>query len=138
MFWELIDEILNAVLFVLLGMEVLVVVFTANELIAAGVAIMVTLLARLVSVGLPTRLLERVAGLPAGSWKVLTWGGLRGGISVALALSLPPGPERDSVVALTYCVVVFSVLAQGLSIGPFIRRALRRRSRPSPGPSSSR
>jgi CPA1 family monovalent cation:H+ antiporter len=138
MFWELIDEILNAVLFVLLGMEVLVVVFTANELIAAGVAIMVTLLARLVSVGLPTRLLERVAGLPAGSWKVLTWGGLRGGISVALALSLPPGPERDSVVALTYCVVVFSVLAQGLSIGPFIRRALRRRSRPSAGPSSSR
>jgi len=91
-----------------------------------------------VSVGLPTRLLESVAGLPAGSWKVLTWGGLRGGISVALALSLPPGPERNSVVALTYCVVVFSVLAQGLSIGPFIRGALRRRSRPSAGPSSSR
>jgi CPA1 family monovalent cation:H+ antiporter len=138
MFWELIDEILNAVLFVLLGMEVLVVVFTANELIAAAVAITVTLLARLVSVGLPTRLLERVAGLPAGSWKVLTWGGLRGGISVALALSLPPGPERNSVVALTYCVVVFWVLALGLSIGPFIRGALRRHSRPSAGPSSSR
>jgi CPA1 family monovalent cation:H+ antiporter len=137
MFWELIDEILNAVLFVLLGMEVLIVVFTANELIAAGVAITVTLLARLVSVGLPTRLLERGVGLPTGSWKVLTWGGLRGGISVALALSLPPGPERNSVVAFTYCVVVFSVLAQGLSIGPAIRNALRS-SRLLAGQSSSR
>ncbi len=125
MFWELIDEILNAVLFVLLGMEILVVAFTANELLAAGVAILVTLLARVVSVGLPTRLLEGVAKLPAGSWKVLTWGGLRGGISVALALSLPPGPERGSVVAFTYCVVVFSVLVQGLTIGPAIRKALR-------------
>jgi len=75
-------------------------------------------------VGLPVRLLRGVSGLPRGSWKVLTWGGLRGGISVALALSLPSGPERDTVVALTYCVVVFSILVQGLSIGYATRKAI--------------
>jgi CPA1 family monovalent cation:H+ antiporter len=126
MFWELVDEILNATLFVLIGMEVLLVVFSINELVAAGVAIAVTLLARLLTVGLPVGLLQRAFNLPRGSWKVLTWGGLRGGISVALALSLPAGAERDIVVALTYGVVVFSILAQGLSIGYVTRKAVRR------------
>ncbi len=127
MFWELLDEILNAVLFVLIGMEVLLVVFSASELVAAGVAIMVTLLARLLTVGLPVPLLRKAFNLPRGSWKVLTWGGLRGGISVALALSLPIGPEGDTVVALTYGVVVFSILVQGLSIGYVTRKAMTRR-----------
>jgi CPA1 family monovalent cation:H+ antiporter len=127
MFWELIDEILNAMLFVLIGMEVLLVVFPANTLVVAGVAITVTLLARLLTVGLPVALLKRVINLPRGSWKVVTWGGLRGGISVALALSLPLGPERNTVVALTYCVVVFSILVQGLSIGHVTRKAVVRR-----------
>ncbi|MDH4189887.1 MAG: sodium:proton antiporter [Betaproteobacteria bacterium] len=127
MFWELIDEILNAMLFVLIGMEVLLVTFSGNELLAAAVAIAVTLLARLLTVGLPVGLLGRSFALPRGSWKVLTWGGLRGGISVALALSLPAGAERDAVVTLTYCVVVFSILAQGLSIGYVVRRAVTRR-----------
>jgi CPA1 family monovalent cation:H+ antiporter len=126
MFWELVDEILNAMLFVLIGMEVLLVVFSVNELIATGLAIAVTLLARLLTVGLPVRLLRHVVNLPRGSWKVLTWGGLRGGISVALALSLPSGPERDTVVALTYGVVVFSILVQGLSIGYVTRKAVSR------------
>jgi len=124
MFWELIDEILNATLFVLIGMEVLLVVFSAHELVAASVAIVVTLLARLLTVGLPVRLLRGAFDLPQGSWKVLTWGGLRGGISVALALSLPAGPERNTVVALTYCVVVFSILVQGLCIGYVTRKAV--------------
>ncbi len=125
MFWELIDEILNTLLFVLIGMEVLLISYTRNELVAAGVAIAVTLFARLVTVGLPVRLLRSVSRLPLGSWKVLTWGGLRGGISVALALSLPAGQERGTVLALTYGVVVFSILAQGLSIGLVTRRAVR-------------
>ncbi|MGP1677602.1 MAG: cation:proton antiporter [Burkholderiales bacterium] len=124
MFWELVDEILNATLFVLIGMEVLLVAFSVNELAAAGVAVAVTLAARLLTVGLPVGMLQRAFNLPRGSWKVLTWGGLRGGISVALALSLPPGPERNTVVALTYSVVVFSILVQGLSIGYVTRKAV--------------
>jgi len=127
MFWELLDEILNAVLFVMIGMEVLLIVFSVSELMAASVAVIVTLLARLLTVGLPVSLLRGAFKLPRGSWKVLTWGGLRGGISVALALSLPIGAERDTIVALTYCVVVFSILVQGLSIGYITRRAVARR-----------
>jgi CPA1 family monovalent cation:H+ antiporter len=124
MFWELLDEILNAVLFVLIGMEVLLVMFSVRELAAAAVAVAVTLLARLLTVGLPVTALRAAVNLPRGSWMVLTWGGLRGGISVALALSLPAGPARDTVVALTYGVVVFSILVQGLSIGSVTRRAM--------------
>jgi CPA1 family monovalent cation:H+ antiporter len=126
MFWQLLDEILNAVLFVLIGMEVLLVVFSVTELAAAGVAVVVTLLARLLTVGLPVRWLQTAFRLPQGSWKVLTWGGLRGGISVALALSLPGGAERDTIVTLTYGVVAFSILGQGLSIGYVTRKAIER------------
>jgi len=126
MFWELLDEILNAVLFVLIGMEVLLVAFSLNELAASFVAVLVTLLARALTVGLPVAALPGAFNLPNGSWKVLTWGGLRGGISVALALSLPAGPERNAVVALTYAVVVFSILVQGLSIGHITRWAVAR------------
>jgi len=121
MFWELLDEILNAVLFVLIGMEVLLISFSVPVLVAGAVAIVVTLLARCLSVGLPVAALGGLFGLPTGSWRVLTWGGLRGGISVALALSLPVGPHRDTVLALTYCVVVFSILVQGLTIGRVVR-----------------
>ena len=121
MFWELVDGMLNAVLFVLIGMEVLLVALSTPLLAAGAVAIGVTLLARLLSVGVPVGALGRRIGLPRGSWRVLTWGGLRGGISVALALSLPTGPQRDTVLALTYCVVVFSILVQGLTIGRVVR-----------------
>ncbi|MEN9436628.1 MAG: hypothetical protein RIR09_1283 [Pseudomonadota bacterium] len=125
MFWKLVDEILNAVLFVLIGMEVLLIAFSASILMAGALAIGVTLLARLITVGWPIRAVGHRFGLPHGAWQVLTWGGLRGGISVALALALPPGPERDTVLALTYCVVVFSILAQGLTIGQVVRSAMR-------------
>jgi CPA1 family monovalent cation:H+ antiporter len=127
MFWELLDQILNAVLFVLMGMAVLLVTFRLGEWAAIVLAVAVTLLARTVVVGLPVALMPRAFNLPRGSWKVLTWGGLRGGISVALALSLPAGPERDIVVALTYGVVVFSIFAQGLTIGHVTRKSIAAR-----------
>ena len=125
MFWELLDEILNAVLFVLIGMEVLVIAFSASILPAAGLAIVVTLLGRLLTVGAPVGLLRGLFKVPHGSWQVLTWGGLRGGISVALALSLPAGQEHDLILALTYPVVAFSILVQGLTIGAVVRRKVR-------------
>ena len=125
MFWELLDEILNAVLFVLIGMEVLLVSLSSTLLLAGGAAIVVTLFARWLSVGLPMSALGARLGLPAGSWRVLTWGGLRGGISVALALSLPAGPERDTILTLTYCVVVSSILVQGPTIGRVVRASMR-------------
>lgn len=125
MFWELVDAILNAVLFVLIGMEVLLVSLSSSLLLAGGAAIAVTLCARWLSVGLPVQILGGRLGLPAGSWRVLTWGGLRGGISVALALSLPAGAERDTVLTLTYCVVVSSILVQGLTIARVVRSSVR-------------
>ncbi|MGE3849369.1 MAG: cation:proton antiporter [Gammaproteobacteria bacterium] len=124
LFWELLDEILNAVLFVLIGLEVIVVQFPEGIAMAAPIAIATTVAARGLTVGLPVGLWHRALRLPAGAGQVLTWGGLRGGISVALALSLPLGPERDTLLALTYCVVVFSILAQGLTIGQVVRRAV--------------
>jgi CPA1 family monovalent cation:H+ antiporter len=106
---------------VLIGMEVILITFPDGIVLAAVAAIVVTLLARGLTVGLPVTWGCRFFRLPAGAGKVLTWGGLRGGISVALALSLPPGPGREAIVALTYCVVVFSILVQGLTIGRVAR-----------------
>jgi CPA1 family monovalent cation:H+ antiporter len=124
LFWELLDEILNAVLFVLLGLEIVLIVFDVQTLAAAAMAIVIALLARLLAVGVPVAALPRVFRLPAGAWKVLTWGGLRGGISVALVLSLPAGPQRELLLALTYAVVVFSILVQGLTIKRVVMRGL--------------
>lgn len=123
-FWELLDSILNAVLFVLLGLQIVLVPISAQLALGATIVVIATLLARYVSVGLPLALWGNRMKLPRGTWQVMTWGGLRGGISVALALSVPAGAERDLLVALTYAVVVFSILAQGGSIGALIRRCV--------------
>ena len=122
MFWEMIDDILNAVLFVLIGMEVMIVSFSLNLALAAVLMIVLTLAARALTVAVPVVAFQGFFRLPKGAATVLTWGGLRGGISVALALSLPPGPQRDIVLALTYCIVVASILVQGLTIGKLAHR----------------
>lgn len=131
-FWELIDETLNAVLFVLIGLTVLGLTFTPASLIAGVGIIPVVLAARLVSVGLPIALLHKWVRFEPASIRILTWGGLRGGISVALALSIPGRasesaiPGRDTIIVITYVVVVFSIMVQGLTVGPLTRRWLSR------------
>jgi len=121
-FWVLMDEILNAVLFVLIGLEMLVLVFREQYLAAGLIAIPIVLLARFITVGLPITLMRRFRNFSPNAVKIITWGGLRGGFSIALALSLPAGEVRSTLVAITYIVVVFSILVQGLTIGRFIKR----------------
>lgn len=116
-FWELIDELLNAILFVLIGLEVLALSFKSEYLIAGLVAIPLVLMARFVSVSLPVQVFRLFQELTDRATLILTWGGLRGGISVAMALSLPPSSFRDLIITMTYIVVVFSILVQGLTIG---------------------
>ncbi|RLA17883.1 MAG: sodium:proton antiporter [Gammaproteobacteria bacterium] len=116
-FWELIDEVLNVVLFLLLGMELLIVTPVPGWVPLVSLTILLVLIARLVSISIPLFSLRRLRSFSRGVLPILTWGGLRGGISVALALSLPAGGERGLLLLLTYAVVVFSIFAQGLTVG---------------------
>jgi CPA1 family monovalent cation:H+ antiporter len=120
-FWELVDEILNAVLFVLIGLEVLILTFNRAYLLAGIILIPLLLAARFVCVGIPVVILRRFRTFSPNVIKILTWGGLRGGISVALALSLPAGQNREAILAVTYTIVVFSIIVQGLTIGKLVK-----------------
>jgi len=124
-FWELMDEILNAVLFLLIGLEILVVTIAKPYLFAGLLIIPAVLLARFISVGLPITLMRPFFKFSPNAIKIMTWGGLRGGISVALVLSLPPGPEREALLTVTYIVVIFSILVQGLTIKHLISGRLK-------------
>jgi monovalent cation:H+ antiporter, CPA1 family len=127
-FWSLIDEMLNAVLFLLIGVEVIVVLDDWRLLLFGLAAIPLTLAARAISVGLPILGLQRSTVLPRGSYAILVLGGVRGGISIALALAIPEGEYKHVIVMATYVVVLFSVLVQGSAVA----RAARRLFAPGP------
>jgi len=121
-FWELIDEILNAVLFVLIGLELLILGLKGSFLLAGLLAIPIVLFARFVSVGGFVLLFRRRHQFSDRVITIMTWAGVRGGISIALALGIPDGPQRDVILTTTYIVVIFSILVQGLTLKRLIVR----------------
>ncbi len=121
-FWQLVEEILNAVLFLLLGVEMLVVKINSHILLIGVIMIVVVLLARWLSVAFPVVLLRRWVKFEKHAIKILTWGGLRGAISVAMVLSMPANFYRDQFLTITYIIVVFSILVQGLTIGKLAKK----------------
>ena len=116
-FWELLDETLNAILFVLIGLELVILPFNGSYFTLGLLAIVLVLLARYISVWLPAQIIRLKGEMDRRTILILTWGGLRGGISIALALSLTPELGKDLWVTITYCVVAFSILVQGLTVG---------------------
>ena len=120
--WSLLDEVLNSVLFLLIGLEVVAIAANLGMLAAGLGSIAVVLMARAASVGVSLTLLERLHTFTPGAYPMLVWGGLRGGISIALSLSLPEGPVRETILTATYVVVVFSVVVQGATVGAAARR----------------
>jgi len=123
-FWELVDEFLNAMLFVLIGIEAVIVDFSGRASLLGLLAIALVLLARWISVSVPLTTMRRGRALPDGALRILTWAGLRGGISIALALSLPASPYRSVLLTMTYVVVCFSILVQGLTVQRVVHRVM--------------
>ncbi|MDH3647203.1 MAG: sodium:proton antiporter [Gammaproteobacteria bacterium] len=121
-FWSLLDEILNSILFLLIGLEVLVIAKGVDHIEVALLAIPITLAARFISVFIPISILSRRNTFTKGAVPILTWGGLRGGIAVALALSLPMNEYKPTILTITYAVVLFSIIVQGLTIKPLVQR----------------
>jgi CPA1 family monovalent cation:H+ antiporter len=120
-FWELIDEILNAMLFVLIGLEVLILTWDTQYLLAGVIMIPVVLLIRFIAVGVPVSILKLSHTFTPKIVRILTWGGLRGGISIALVLTLPAGEHREALLVITYVIVIFSILVQGMTVGKLVK-----------------
>lgn len=125
-FWELIDILLNAILFVLIGMEMLILTYEGDYIIAGLLAIPIVILCRYTSLWLPIKLFEKKLNFVPKTNLIMTWGGLRGGISIALALSLTDSMHREMFLVLTYVVVVFSILVQGLSVEKLVKWVLKK------------
>jgi CPA1 family monovalent cation:H+ antiporter len=123
-FWEVIDEILNSVLFLLIGLEMLAIRFEGTYLVLGLIGIVCVLLGRAISVAIPIWMLHIGFRFPRGTIVLLIWGGLRGALSIALALLLPAGAERELILTVTYVIVIFSVLVQGTTFGRVLRRAM--------------
>ena len=125
-FWKLIDEILNAILFLMIGLEVFAIAFSMGAVVAGVLSIGLSLLARFVAVVVPITLLRPFREFSKGIVPIMTWGGLKGGISVALALSLPDSEWKPLILTVTYIVVLFSIIVQGLTVAPLARRVGRK------------
>ncbi|MFD2916788.1 cation:proton antiporter [Psychroserpens luteus] len=121
-FWELIDVLLNTVLFVMIGMEMLVLSFQTTYIIAGVISIPLVLLSRYLSLWLPIKFFDKKLQFVKNTNLIMTWGGLRGGISIALALSLTQDMHRELFLVITYIIVVFSIIGQGLTVEPVIKR----------------
>jgi len=121
-FWELLDEILNAILFLFIGFELLLIENLTDYWLVGLIGIMVVLIARFFSIWIPTKVIPFKNKFSTATVKLLVWGGLRGGVSIALALSVDPGPYKNFILAITYIVVVFSILVQGLTIGKVAKK----------------
>ena len=124
-FWKLIDEILNAVLFLLIGFEVFAIAFSGDLFLTGMATIIIALFARLAAVAVPITMLRPFRTFNEGVTQIMTWGGLKGGISVALALSLPDGEWKPMILTCTYIVVIFSIIVQGLTVGRLANRVGR-------------
>lgn len=125
-FWELVDQVLNAILFVLIGLELLELPLNNVALVTAVLAIPIVLIARYVSVALPIIAFKPFRSFLPNTIGIMTWGGLRGGVSIALALSLQESMVRNEIITVTYAVVMFSLLIQGLTVGPYLRYTMQR------------
>ena len=121
-FWKLLDEILNAILFLMIGLEVFAIAFSIGAITAGLLAIGLSLLARWCAVIVPIMVLRPFRDFSQGIVPIMTWGGLKGGISVALALSLPESEFKPLILTVTYIVVLFSIIVQGLTVAPMARR----------------
>lgn len=124
-FWELVDEVLNAILFMLIGLEIIVIAVTPQHIGLGLAAIAAVLAGRLISVAIPVAVMKLKVPFEKGTVSLMTWGGLRGGLSIAMALSLPTGPEKALIVPMTYIVVLFSILVQGTTFRPVLEKLTR-------------
>ncbi|WP_116787281.1 cation:proton antiporter [Flavobacterium psychrotrophum] len=123
-FWELNDEILNAILFLFIGLNLLMIKDLNDYWVPGLAAVVLVLFARFFSIWLPTKIIPFREKFSKGTIKILVWGGLRGGVSIALALSMDDNPYKNTLIAITYFVVVFSIIVQGLTIGKFAQKVL--------------
>lgn len=121
-FWEIIDSILNALLFVLIGLEILILSINQNYIIAGIIGIAVALICRFVALSIPIKIFEKKLAFVPNTNLIMTWGGLRGGISIALALSLADEMNRDLILTMTYIIVIFSIIVQGLTIDKLVNK----------------
>lgn len=121
-FWELIDDFLNAILFVLIGLQMVLLHSITNHIVIGVLAILLLLISRYLSLSIPIIFLKDKKLFNSRTVLVMTWGGLRGGLSVALTLSLPESPYKEIIVSITYIIVIFSILVQGLTTGKLVKK----------------